>query len=91
MTDEATTEPEKKRVHRRTQYERLQLQLQSKQNVVDKDKTRVKARLDDLEQAQRELFVSEQELDLIGRMLELAKAQQELAVAVAPQPPELTQ
>ena len=71
--------PPPKRVHRRTQAERLQQQYQSKQNVVDTCKARVQTREAELAAAQRELRVTEQELDLIGRMLELARAQQELA------------
>jgi hypothetical protein len=71
--------PPPKRVHRRTELERLELRYQSKQNVVETSKVRVKARQAELDVAQRELFVSEQELDLIGRMIDLAKAQQELA------------
>jgi hypothetical protein len=71
--------PEKKRVHRRTELERLQLRYQSKQNVVDTCKSRVESREAELAAAQRELRVSEQELDLIGRMIELARAQQELS------------
>jgi hypothetical protein len=72
-------QPPPKRVHRRTQAERLQQQYQSKQNVVDTCKARVQTREAELAAAQRELRVTEQELDLIGRMLELAKAEQELA------------
>jgi hypothetical protein len=68
-----------KRVHRRTQAERLEQQHQSKQNVVDTCKARVQTREAELAAAQRELRVTEQELDLIGRMLELARAQQELS------------
>ena len=71
--------PPPKRVHRRTQAERLQQQYQSKQNVVDTCKARVQTREAELAAAQRELRVTEQELDLIGRMLELARAQQELS------------
>jgi hypothetical protein len=69
--------PEKKRA-RRTELERLELRYQSKQNVVETGRARVKAREDDRDLAMRELRVAEQELDLIGRMIELAKAQQEL-------------
>lgn len=75
----APDSPPPKRVHRRTQAERLQQQYQSKQNVVDTCKARVQTREAELAAAQRELRVTEQELDLIGRMLELARAQQELA------------
>ncbi len=46
--------------------------------MVETGRARVKAREDDRDLAMRELRVAEQELDLIGRMIELAKAQQEL-------------
>jgi hypothetical protein len=86
MTDEQTVtalapdSTDKKRVHRRTQYERLLVQLQSKQNVVTKSKQRVEARQAELEDAERELRMSEQECDLVRRMLDLAKEQQSLSL-----------